>query len=140
MPPGRVLACRAGNMTFRKTGDAGGKIARLADEIHQLRGIFKTAGRGLEFATAGRVAAQGQDVFAVERTDFVQQDTNLRASVVDAGKVGERRQAVFALDAIHDLQGFFARAAAGTVSDGTEVGPRRQQRGDLLFKQRAVDS
>jgi hypothetical protein len=138
MPPIGVLALLAGDVAFGKTGDAGGKIPLLTDEIDQLGRIFKAAGRGLKFAAAGRVAAQGQNVFAVERADFFQQRADFVARVVDASEMGERGQAVLALDTIHNLQSLLARAAAGAVGDRAKIRPSRQQRGNLFFKQRPV--
>ena len=70
MPPVGVFAFLAGDVAFGKTCDADGKIARLADEFHKLRRELKAAGRRLEFAAAGRVAAQGEDVFAAESRGF----------------------------------------------------------------------
>jgi NAD(P)-dependent dehydrogenase (short-subunit alcohol dehydrogenase family) len=75
----------------------------------KLRREFKAAGRGLEFAAAGRVAAQGQDVFAAGRADFFQQRAHLVARVADAGEVRQRRQPVLPLDAIHDFERLVAR-------------------------------
>ena len=66
----------------------------------------KPPGVRLEFAAAGRVAAQRENVFAAERADFFQQRADFLACVVDAGQVRERRQAVLALDAVHNLQVF----------------------------------
>ena len=56
-----VLALLAGDMALGKTRDADGEIALLANEAHQLAGELEPAGGDLEFAAAGRVAAQGQD-------------------------------------------------------------------------------
>ena len=109
-----------------------------ADELHEFGGIFKTAGRGLEFAAAGRVAAQGENVFAVQRADFFQQRAHFGAGVVDAGKMGEPRQPMLVLDAVHNMQRFVARAAAGAVGHGTIVGLGGQEGGNLLFQQGAV--
>src|ERR1017187_5553174 len=45
MPPIGVFAVLARYVAFGKAGDADGKIARLADELDELRGEFEAAGR-----------------------------------------------------------------------------------------------
>ena len=92
MPPVGVLAGLVGDVAFGKTGDAHGKIARFADELHQFRGEFKAAGRGLELAAAGRIAAQGENVPAAGRADFFEQAAHLVARVADAGEMRQRGQ------------------------------------------------
>ena len=138
MPPVVVLPVFVGNVAFGKTGDARAKIAGLADEFHKLRREFKAAGRRPEFAAAGRVAAQGEDVFAAGRADFVQQRPHLVARVAHAGEMRQRRQPVPPLDAIHDFERLVARGAARAVGDGAEIRPGLQQRGDVLLQQRMV--
>ena len=66
---------------------------------------------------------------------FSEQLAHLVARVVDAGEMRQRRQAVLALDAIHDHQRLVARAAAGAVGDGAKIRFGLQQRGDMLFEE-----
>ena len=127
-----------GDVAFGKTGDADGKIALLADELDELCGEFKAAGCGLKFSAGGRIAAQRQDVFAAERMDFFEHRAHFVARVVDAGKMGERGQAVVALDAVNDHQRLVARAAARAVGHGAKVRAGLQQRGDVFFQKRAI--
>ena len=92
----------------------------------------------MEFAAAGRVAAQGQDVPAAGRADFFEQGAHFVARVADAGEMRQRRQPVPLLDAIHDFERLVARGAARAVGDGAEIRPGRQQRGDVFFQKVAV--
>jgi len=138
VPPVGVFAFLAGDVAFRKTGDARGEIARFADEFDKLRGEFKAAGCWQEFAAAGRIAAQGEDVLAAKRADFLEQNTHLVARVVDAGEMGQRGQPVPPLDAIHDFQRFVARGAAGAVGDGAKIRTGFHQRGNVPFQKVAV--
>ena len=138
MPPVIVFAGFIGDVAFRETGDADGKIARLADELDELRGEFEAVGRRLKFAAAGRVAAQAQDVFAAERADFFEQCAHLVAHVADAGEMRQRGQPVLPLDAVHYFERLVARGAARAISDGAEIRPGLQQRGDLPFQKIAV--
>src|SRR5258708_2258020 len=121
MLPVRVFALLARDVTFGKTGDAGGEAVLLADELYELRGKLEAAGRGLEFAAAGRIAAQRENIFTSDRLDLLQQLADLLAGVVDTGEMSERGEVMFALDAIHDHQGLFTRAAAGAIGHGAEV-------------------
>ena len=138
MPPVGVFAGLAGDVAFGKTGDADGKTVARADEFHKLGRKFKTAGRRLEFSAAGRVAAERENVLAAERADFFQQRAALLARVVDAGQVRKGGQTVLALDAVHDVQRFVARAAAGAISHRAIIRFGGEQRGDLFFQQGAV--
>jgi hypothetical protein len=47
----------------------------------------------------------------------------------------QRRQAMLALDAVHNHQRFVTRAAARAVGDGAEIRFGLKQRGDMLFEQ-----
>src|SRR3974390_3543736 len=96
--PVNVLALLASNMAFGKAGDADTEIALFANECHQLVGELETTGRWAEFATAGRVAAQGQHVPDAESANLVQELANLFPGRTNTGQVGHRREPVLALD------------------------------------------
>ena len=100
--------------------------------------VLETAGRGDEFATAGRVAPQRQYVPHPQRTDLAQQIPNLLLGGVYAGQVRDRRQTVFALDAVHDHQRLFARAPARPVRHRAKIRPGLEQGRDGLFQERAI--
>ena len=138
MPPVVKFAIRIGNVAFGKTGDAHGKVAGLADEPDELRCEFKATGHRLEFTAAGRVAAQGQDVFAAGRADFFEQGAHLVARVVDASEMRQCRQPVPLVDAIHDFQRLVARGATRAVGDGAEIRAGLHQRGNVFFQKVAV--
>src|SRR5438128_335159 len=71
--PVHVLAFRAGDMSFGKTGHADGEFTRLTDELDELIGELESALGHLELPlAAGRVAAQGQNVFDPARARFRQ--------------------------------------------------------------------
>ena len=89
----------------------------------------------MKLATAGGIAAQRENIFTAQRAEFLQQCADFGLRVVDAGEMRERGQLVLALDAVHNHQRFFPRAAAGTVSDRAEIRTRREQGGDLFFEQ-----
>jgi hypothetical protein len=114
------------------------KLALLADEFDELRRKLKSAWRHSKFAAARRIAAQGQDVFTAERADFFEQRTHFIAGVVDAGEMRQRRQLVFALDAVHNHQRFLPRAAAGAVGDGAKIRLAESNAGILSFQEAAV--
>ena len=78
---------------------------------------------------------------AGEHARAIEAAINQAGAAAAAGTVKlrrERGQAILALDAIHNLQGLFARAAAGTVSHRAKIRAGRQQRGNLFLEKRAV--
>src|SRR5579863_9784905 len=102
MTPVVQLAILIGDMALGKAGGADGKLAGFADELHELRRILEAARGGDEVAAARGIAAQGEDIFAIERTDPFEEGADLSAGMVHAGEVRERGQVVFLLDAIDD--------------------------------------
>ena len=125
-------------MPFWKASNANGKITLLANKFHELRRKFKAAGRGLKFAATRRIAAQGENIFAVQRADFFKQGADFVAGVVDASKMRQRGEAMLPLDAVHNHQGLVTRAATCAVGDGAKIWSRCEQGGNLFFQQGAV--
>src|ERR1700690_2873203 len=70
--------------------------------------------------------------------DASEQLPHLFAGVVDAGEMRQRRQAMLALDAVHNHQRLVARAAARAVGHGTEIRFDLKQRGNVLFEEGQV--
>ena len=105
------------------------------DEFYQLRGKLKAAGGGLELATAGRIAAQGENIPATQSTDASEQFVHLFAGVVHTGEMRQGRQAVLTLNPVHNHQRLVAGAAAGAVGDGAEIRSGLNQGGDVLFEE-----
>ncbi len=87
---------------------------------------------------AGRIAAQRQDIFDADTARLRDDLADLLAGMIDAGQVEHGGEVVLALDAVHDHESLVARAAAGAVGDGTEIGLEPKQRGNGFFEQIAV--
>src|SRR6201995_3111150 len=60
--PVYVTAFRAGNVPFRKPGDADGESASFADALHELIRVLEAARRRRERPAVRRIAAKRQDV------------------------------------------------------------------------------
>ena len=135
VPPVNQLAFLAGDVAFGKAGGSDAEAVLLADELHQLAGKFKTAGRHFELAAARRIAAQREDVFDAERADLREQFADLFARVIHAGQMRDGGEAMLFLDAIHDQQRLVARGAARAVGDGAEIRFQFHQRRDGFLEQ-----
>ena len=77
-------------MAFGETGGADGKIARLTDELDELRGEFEATGRRLKFAAVGRISAQRENIFTTQRADFFQKLAHLPAGVTNTREMRQR--------------------------------------------------
>src|ERR1043166_947015 len=135
MLPINVASALAGHVSFRKPGGPDAKAARFADEAHELIGVFKAAfGLFENAAAARRVAAQGEDILDAQGADLRDDIADFIAGRVHASEVGHGGQPVLALDAVHDHQGFLARAAAGAVGDRAIIRLELQQGRDGFLK------
>src|SRR5262249_7484825 len=78
-----------------------------------------------------------EDVLDPELARLLEVVANLFAGGSDASQMGHGRQPVLALNPVDDPQGFVARTAAGSVSDGAEVGFELQQLRQRRFEEGA---
>ena len=137
--PVLMLAVRAGDMSFREAGHADRERTGLANQSHQLVGVLEPAVRFHEPAAAvRRIAAQRQDVLDPQLTRLVQHPAGLVDGRVDACQMRHRRNPELPLDPVDDRERLLARAPAGAVGDGTEVGVELSQSRDRLLQQHSL--
>src|SRR5262245_9751472 len=133
--PVDVASFRAGDVSFRKPGDADGEIAGGTNELDELIRVLEAARRGGECGAVWRIAAQRQDIAHTELPSLRENRFRFRPRGVHARQMRHGRQPVLALNAVDSGERLGARAAAGAVGDRTEIRRKVAQRRNGLFKQ-----
>src|SRR5271157_72663 len=129
----------AGDVALRESGGADAKAAHLLDERDQLISKREASLRFFELAlAAGRIAAQGENIFYAQRPGLEQDSAEFPGGRSDARQVEQGGQMVLALDAIHGHERLIARASARAVSHRTIIRLQFLESGEGLLQEIAI--
>ena len=119
-------------MDFRETGHADRKAAKRRGLSNQLDGVVKTIGMGAPILRPlGRIAAQCKDIFNPFAFEPAQDRARIIFRLSDHGQVTHDLQPVTVMNGLDQVEGFFARASASPVRNGTKA--RIEPLNDLYF-------
>src|ERR1700752_579206 len=119
-------------MDFRETSHTDRKAAKRCGLSNQLDGVVKTIRMGAPILRAlGRVAAQRKDILNPFAFEPAQDRARIVFGLSDHGQMTHDLQSVAVMDRFHQVEGFFARASASPVRNGTKA--RIEPLNDLYF-------
>lgn len=121
-------------MTFGEPRASDEGLGDRSDVGNELVGVLESAGRTCPCASAGRIAAEGQNVVHVLGGELLDDRSDLVGGVSDASQVGENVDPDVVLNPAREFDGLGPRASARAIGDADVAGVEGFESVDGLIK------